>query len=125
MSHGATDDALGYCARIRDLILHHRGGWADSDALRKFRLLSCAASRAVDDAEGAELMRAADRYASELFSDSDHQKWATGRTSGADILRLCILAKLDAFRDRLLRLRFLAQGRDAGDADRMIYPCDE
>jgi len=65
MSHGATDDALSYCARIRDLILHHGGGWADGDALRKFRLLSDAASRALDDLEGAALIRAAGEYASD------------------------------------------------------------
>ena len=123
MSHGATDDALSYCARIRDLILHHGGGWADGDALRKFRLLSDAASRALDDLEGAALIRAAGEYASDLFSGSDHQKWATGRTSGADILRLCILAKLVAFRDRVLHLQVTARGRDA--SDRMYYPWDE
>jgi len=105
------------------LILHHRGGWADSDALRKFRLLSDAASRALDDLEGAALIRAAGEYASDLFSGSDHQKWATGRTSGADILRLCILAKLDAFRDRVVHLQAAARGRDA--SDRMYYPWDE
>ena len=123
MSHGATDDALSYCARIRDLILHHRGGWADGDALEKFRLLSGGASRAVEDAEGSELMRSAVEYASDLFSGSDHRKWATGKTSGADILRLCILAKLDAFRDRVVHLQAAARGRDA--SDRMYYPWDE
>jgi len=125
MSRTATEDALGYCARIRDLILHHDGGWADGDALEKFRLLSGGASRAVDNAQGAELMRTAFEYASDLFSGSDHQKWATGRTSGADILRLCILAKLDAFRARVVHLQAAARGRDALDADRMYYPKDE
>src|SRR5262245_34387587 len=102
MSHGATR-ALAHCGRIRDLILLHSGGWADADALRKFRGLSYSAAAAADDAECAELMRVADQYAVDLFSDTGHQKWARARTSGADILRLCILAKLDAFRDRLLR----------------------
>jgi hypothetical protein len=105
MSLGATDDALAYCARIRDLILHHSGGWADSLALEKFRLLSGAAARAIDDAECTELMRAAGEYAADLFSASAHQKWARSRTSGADVLRLRILAKLDAFRERLMRLQ--------------------
>jgi hypothetical protein len=123
MSQTATDDALSYCARIRDLILHHGGGWADGDALRKFRLLSDAARRAADDAEATELMRTAAEYAADLFSGSDHQKWATGRTSGADILRLCILAKLDAFRDRVVHLQAAARGRDP--SDRMHYPWDE
>jgi hypothetical protein len=105
MSLGATDDALAYCARIRDLILHHGGGWADRDALEKFRLLSGAAARAIDDAECTELMRAAGEYAADLFSASGHHQWARSRTSGADVLRLRILAKLDAFRERLRRLQ--------------------
>ena len=122
MSPSATDDALRYCARIRDLILHHSGGWADGDALRKFRLLSYAASRGTDDAECAQLMGAADQYAADLFSACAHHKWVRGRTSGADILRLCILSKLDAFRDRLISLL----GPLPPDSpDRMIYPCDE
>ena len=123
MSRTATEDALGYCARIRDLILHHGGGWADGDALEKFRLLSGAASRAADDADASELMRTAFEYAADLFSGSDHQKWATGKTSGVDILRLCILAKLDAFRARVVHLQAAARGRDT--SDRMYYPKDE
>jgi len=105
MSLGATDDALAHCARIRDLILHHRGGWADADALEKFRLLSGGAARAIDDAACTELMRAAGEHAADLFSASAHAKWARSRTSGADVLRLRILAKLDAFRERVLRLQ--------------------
>jgi hypothetical protein len=118
MSLGATDDALAYCARIRDLILHHRGGWADGLALEKFRLLSGGAARAIDDAECTELMRAAGEHAADLFSASAHHKWARSRTSGADVLRLRILAKLDAFRERLMRLQ-----QDALDL-RRIPPVD-
>jgi hypothetical protein len=125
MSQAATDDALGYCARIRDLILHHGGGWADGDALRKFRLLSYAASRAADDPESSALLRSVDQYASDLFSDTDHQKWTRGKTSGADILRLLILAKLREFRDGLLHRLRLAQKPDAPDADGWFYPNDE
>lgn len=125
MSLAATDDALGYCARIRDLILHHGGGWADGDALRKFRLLSYAASRAADDAESSELLRTADQYASDLFSDADHQKWKRGGTSGADILRLCILAKLRVFRERLMSRPRVPHNPDAPDADGWFYPSDE
>jgi len=101
MSPTKADAALTHCARIRDLILHHRGGWADADAIRIFRQYTCAASRAADDEECSALLRIADGYAADLFSASAHGKWARGTTSGADILRLCILGKLDAFRDRL------------------------
>jgi hypothetical protein len=118
MSLGATDDALAYGARIRDLILHHSGGWADAHALEKFRLLAGAAARAIDDAACTELMRTAEQYAADLFSVSAHHKWARSRTSGADVLRLCILAKLDAFRERLKRLQ------QEGLALRRISPVD-
>ena len=126
MSLGATEDALAYCARIRDLILHHGGGWADSHALEKFRLLSGAAARAIDDAECTELMRAAGEYAADLFSASGHHKWARSRTSGADVLRLRILAKLDAFRERLKRLQQEALAlRRISPVDRDGSPSDE
>ena len=117
MSLAATR-ALMYCGRIRELILHHHGGWPDADALHRFRRLSYCAACAADDADCSELMRTADQYAADLFSDSAHRKWARGSTSGADILRLCILAKLDAFRERLLALRGVAAvdgDRGAGD----------
>ncbi len=126
MSLGATDDALAYCARIRDLILHHSGGWADSLALEKFRLLSGAAARAIDDAECTELLRAAGEYAADLFSDAGHHKWARSRTSGADVLRLRILAKLDAFRERLKCLQQEALAlRRISPVDRDGSPGDE
>jgi hypothetical protein len=105
MSQTATGDALAACGRIRDLILHHNGGWADGEALRQFRQLSYTASRGAEDAECAALMRTAEQYAQDLFSHSAHFKWARGNTSGADVLRLCILEKLYAFRLRLVELQ--------------------
>jgi hypothetical protein len=113
-----TGDALMYGARIRDLILHHLGGWADTAALSAFRHLSHAAAQAARDPACVELMRLADQYASELFSERGHAAWARGKTSGPDVLRLCILGKLDAFRERVLALRGVApvdRDRRAGD----------
>ena len=104
MSSSTAGDALAYCARIRDLILQHSGGWPDADALLKFRLLSGAASRAADDANCTELLRTTEQYAADLFSASAHYAWARGKTSGADVLRLCILGKLDTLRERLTTL---------------------
>jgi hypothetical protein len=121
MSPGATRDALAYCARIRDLILHHSGGWADGAALWKFRLLSHAAQRAAADAECAALLRATEAYAADLFSKDEHRKWAHGRTSGPDVLRLNILGKLDAVRERLVAL---SPGARPPGADPMLYPGD-
>ena len=121
MSQSAPEDALAYCARIHDLILHHSGGWADADALRKFRLLSYAAARASADAACAEIMRAADEYAADLFSATAHHKWARRSTTGADMLRLCILGRLDAFRDRVAQL----QGAGRPNTDPMFYSKDQ
>lgn len=104
MSGITTSDALAYCARIRDLILLHGGGRADADALYRFHLLSGAAARAAEDAQCVELLRTAEQYAVELFSATAHHTWARGKTSGADILRLCILGKLDTLRARLTQL---------------------
>lgn len=105
MSHTATGDALAHCARIRDLILYHRGGWADREALLEFGRLSRAAAHAADDDECLALMLSAEQYAADLFSDTAHYRWTRGHTSGADILRLCILEKLFAFCERLTSLR--------------------
>ena len=109
MSHPRVDDALALCERMQELLLHHSGGWADADALSRFRELSFAASRAADDPECAGMMRSADRYALDLFSHSAHQYWATPELVGTDFLRLQISRVLDAFRDRLLHLHGAGQ----------------
>jgi hypothetical protein len=110
MARPRTDDALAQAARIRELILHHSGGWADTDALTDFRALTFAASRAADDPECAGMMRSADRFALDLFSGSAHENWATAQLSGTDFLRLQIMRLLDAFRDRLVHLHAVGQG---------------
>ena len=97
-----TSDALAYCAGIRDLILLHPGGRTDVETLAQFRQLCAAAEEAADDARCSELLRSADAYAVDLFSASGCSKWTRGRSSGADILRLCILGKVSALRAHLL-----------------------
>ena len=107
MSYPRMDDALEQCERIRALILHHHGGWADKDALDRFSAYCRAASRAAENPNCRELMDAAYRYALDLFSASAHEKWALGGTSGADVLRLRILGTLTAFRDNVVRHHLL------------------
>ena len=123
-------DALGHCSRLRDLILHRRGGGVDAAALRTFQELSRAAARAADDSECTELMRSAAQYASDLFSESAHRKWAKGNVSGAYILRLCILGDLNEFCERLqaeaLALRGVAPiHRYGGSGDEVGSPAAE
>jgi hypothetical protein len=105
-----VDHALASSERIRELLLHHRGGRADAGTLARFRALTCAAAEAADDPECAGMMRSADRYALDLFSALAHENWATRRLSGADFLRLQIFRVLDAFRDRLTYLQAVDQG---------------
>jgi hypothetical protein len=130
MSH-ATQDALGHCSRLRDLILQRRGGGADDVALRTFRNLSKAAARAADDAECVALMQSAEQYATDLFSESAHRKWTKGSTSGAYVLRLCILGDLNEFCERLMQADALALGgvaaihRDGGSGDEVGSPAAE
>ena len=107
MSDPRMDDALAQCERIRELILHSRGGWADQAALDRFSVYSRAASRAAEDPDCRDLMDAAYRYALDLFSATAHEKWAVGGTSGADVLRLKILGTLNAFRGNLARYHLL------------------
>jgi|SRR6185503_2703448 len=103
MADPRMDDALAQCRRLRELILHHRGGWADQDALDRFSVHCRAASRVAEDPDCRDLMDAAYRYALDLFSATAHEKWALGGTSGADVLRLKIIGTLNAFRDTLAR----------------------
>jgi hypothetical protein len=107
MSDLRMDDALAQCERIRELVLHHSGGWADEHALDRFSVYSRAASRAAEDPDCRDLMDAAFRYALDLFSATAHEKWALGATSGADVLRLKILGTLNAFRGNLARHHLL------------------
>jgi len=86
--------------------------------LRKFREMSSAAALAADDAECSALMRTAEHYAADLFSSSAHYAWARGKTSGADILRLCILGKLDAFRERAMQKALAQRGVAPVDRNR-------
>jgi hypothetical protein len=62
MSDSRMDDALEQCERIRELILHRSGGWADEEALDRFSVYSRAASRAAEDPDCRDLMDAAYRY---------------------------------------------------------------
>ena len=86
------------------MILLHSGGRTDAGALAQFRQLCAAAEEAAGDARCAEFLRSADAYAVDLFSVAGCRKWSRGNTSGADILRLCILGKVSALRERLLAL---------------------
>ena len=77
---------------LRELIIHRPGGWADEEALRAAQEL-CAAARK----EGASKVKVAviEKMVTDLYSASDHAKWAVTTTTGRDFLRLAILRELE------------------------------
>lgn len=93
--------ALAQCESIRQFIIHNPGGREHTSALTQIRELLASADAAVEDYECKRLVRLIEHAASELFSAIEHEKWARGQTSGADVLRLQILRDLDAFKNRL------------------------
>jgi len=86
---------------LRELVIHHAGGWDDAAARLKVERLCDAASQALDDAECHERLRAVRAQAAELYSRADHLKWSRATMSGADYLRLQILIALEAINTRL------------------------
>jgi hypothetical protein len=110
MPHVDLYIARKYCQEMRDLIVHHAGGWADAASLSKFQQVTAAAASAVDDLECRHLASAIAEFAGDLFSVIDHAKWAQGRTSGADVLRLRILREITAFQGRLTYIEAVRTG---------------
>ena len=96
-----------YCQDMRELIVHHTGGWADAESLKKFQHMTAAAAAVMEDLECKHLASAISDLARDLFSAIDHAKWAQGQTSGADVLRLRILREITAFQGRLTYIEAL------------------
>jgi hypothetical protein len=86
---------------LRDIFIHHPGGWADREALFKVEKLAWQAITLIQDAECQEKMGIVERYAAALYSEAEHHKWRMGSLPGADFLRLQILRALVGFHSRL------------------------
>ena len=102
--------ARKHCQAMRELIVHHTGGWADAESLGKFQRMAAMAAAAVDDLECKHLASALVELATDLFSALDHTKWAQGQTSGADVLRLRILREITAYQGRLAYVEAMRTG---------------
>ena len=100
---------------LRDIFIHHPGGWADREALFRVEKLAWQAITLIQDAECQEKMGIVERYAAALYSEAEHHKWRVGSLPGADFLRLQILRALVAFHSRLPALE--AARRDTLDPD--------
>jgi hypothetical protein len=100
---------------LREIFIHHPGGWPDRDALQRVEKLAWQAMTLVKDAECQEKMGIVEHYAAALYSEAEHHKWRMSSLPGADFLRLQILRALVAFHSRLFALE--AARRNGIDPD--------
>jgi hypothetical protein len=100
---------------LREIFIHHPGGWADRDALYRAEKLCWQAMTLVKDAECQEKMGIVEHYAAALYSEAEHHKWRMASLPGADFLRLQILRALVGFHGRLLAIE--AARRNGIDPD--------
>jgi hypothetical protein len=104
MGYPDLEKAREYHTALREIFIHHPGGWADKDALHKAEKLAWQAMTLMKDAECQEKMGIVEHYAASLYSESEHHKWRMGSLPGADFLRLQILRALVAFHSRLFAI---------------------
>jgi hypothetical protein len=104
MSYPDLEKARACHAALREIFIHHPGGWADKDALQQVDKFAWQAMTLVKDAECQEKMGIVEHYAAALYSEAEHHKWRMSSLPGADFLRLQILRALVAFHSRLFAL---------------------
>jgi hypothetical protein len=102
--------AREHCEAMRDLIVLHAGGWRDVESLKKLQHMAAAAANALDDLESKHLASVISELGVALFSADDHEKWAQGKTSGADVLRLRILREINALQGRIAYIESVRSG---------------
>src|SRR5688572_18979143 len=115
MSHADLEKARQCHGALREIFIHHPGGWADREALYKVEKLAWRAMTVVKDTECQEKMGIVEHYAAALYSKSEHHKWRMASLPGSDFLRLQILRALVAFNGRLLAIE--AARRNGIDPD--------
>ena len=109
------DEARRHFSAIEDLVIHHPGGWADEESLRKARAACAAARGALDDAECRAALSTIAPLLADLYSESGHQKWEHTNTTGRDFLRLRVLRELSALDLRITALEELRRSRHPDD----------
>jgi len=115
MNYPDLDRARECHGALREIFIHHVGGWADKDALHRVEKLAWQAMTLVKDAECQEKMSIVEHYAAALYSEAEHHKWRMASLPGADFLRLQILRALVAFHGRILSIE--AARRNGVDPD--------
>ena len=101
MSYPDLERARGCHVALREIFIHHPGGWADKEALFKVEKLVGQAMTLMKDTDCREKMGIVEHYAAALYSQAEHHRWRMGSLPGADFLRLQILRALVAFNSRL------------------------
>lgn len=104
MSYPDLEKARECHAGLREIFIHHPGGWPDKEALHKVEKLAWQAMTVVKDAECQEKMGVVEHYAAALYSEAEHHQWRIASLPGADFLRLQILRALVAFHSRLFAI---------------------
>jgi hypothetical protein len=104
MSYPDLEKARECHGALREILIHHPGGWADKEALVKIEKLAWQAMTLVKDAECQEKMGIVEHYAAALYSEAEHHKWRMNSLPGADFLRLQMLRALVAFHSRLFAI---------------------
>jgi hypothetical protein len=104
MGYPDLEQARACHSALREIFIHHPGGWADREALHKVEKLSWQAMTLVKDTQCQEKMGVVEHYAAVLYSEAEHHNWRIASLPGADFLRLQILRALVAFDGRLYAL---------------------
>ena len=111
------DEARRRFTALEELVIHHPGGWADEQALRKSRVLIAAARGALDDPECRATLAAIEPLLSDLYSEAGHRKWDHVQTTGRDFLRLRILRDLSVLDQHHTENEQQRRARPPGDGD--------
>lgn len=114
MPYEDLEAASGWCRSVRDLVILNPGGRVHPLVLERILELLGACHATVDDHECHSVVRQIEASATALYSKAEHERYASGQTSGADVLRLQILRRLTVFTDRLRELEAARTAAAAG-----------
>ena len=122
MSYADLEKARECHGALREIFIHHPGGWPDRDALQRVEKLAWQAMTLLKDAECQEKMGIVEHYAAALYSEAEHHKWRMASLPGADFLRLQILRALVAFHSRLFAIEAARRNGIDPDATPLYAP---
>ena len=122
MSYPDLEKARECHGALREIFIHHPGGWPDRDALHRVEKLAWQAMTLIKDAECQEKMGIVEHYAAALYSEAEQHKWRMASLPGADFLRLQILRALVAFHSRLFALEAARRNGIDPDATPLYAP---